>query len=221
MVQRNKAIQNVSMTQLPTVLVLAEPQVERRGAQEQKGLLAAFNALDTTLRRVLASGLPMLLVAPMEQAAAAMALLPHNDILGLPAPQEQQSRSDWLIECIAAGVMARAQSPGWVLLPADMPMLQSSTLLALAHALKDAPLVYPCHHHLRGHPMAVSAELYSELIRLDSEHTLRRLAARYPCADIEVGDPGIHMTLEPQAGLNQLRAQLTGPTQLPGMLRPQ
>jgi len=199
------------MTNLPTVLVLAEPRAAGPGEHEHAGPLAAFSALDTTLRRVLASGLPMLLVAPMEQAKAALSLLPHNDILGLPAPVSSQSRSDWLIQCIAAGVMARAQASGWVLLPADMPMLQSSTLLALAHALKDAPLVYPCHHHLRGHPMAVSAELYSELIRLDSEHTLRRLAARYPCADIEVGDPGIHMTLEAQPGLNQLRAQLAGP----------
>jgi molybdenum cofactor cytidylyltransferase len=60
--------------------------------------------------------------------------------------------------------------------------------------------------------VAFSAELYSELVRLGSEQDLRRLAARYPSVDIEVDDPGVHLAFTAQAGLSQLRAQLTGPS---------
>jgi molybdenum cofactor cytidylyltransferase len=61
----------------------------------------------------------------------------------------------------------------------------------------------------------MSSELFSELVRMEHEQDLRRLAARYPSVDVEVADPGVHMAMEAQADLNQLRAQLTGPL-LPG-----
>lgn len=204
----------------PTVLILAEPQPEQvRARRDGASPMAAFSALDTTLRRVLASGLPLLLVAPEDQADAARTLLPNNDILSMPPPPDARESSNWLIHGIAAGVMARPHAPGWLLLPADMPMLQAETLVALAQGLRNGPLVYPCHRHVRGHPLAVSGELYSELIRLECEQDLRRLAARYPSVDVDVQDPGIHMTLEAQAGLNQLRAQLTGPLSQSRLLR--
>jgi len=180
--------------------------------------MATFNALDTTLRRVLASGLPMLLVAPADQAAAAIDLVPSKDILVVASPPTLQPRADWLVGCMAAAVMTRPQASGWLLLPADMPMLQVGTLQSLADILpSQGPIVFPCHRHRRGHPVAFSAELYSELVRLGSEQDLRRLAARYPSVDLEIDDPGIHLALEARAGLSQLRAQLTGASMHPGL----
>lgn len=196
----------------PTVLILAAPQPEQaRARADVVGALGALSALDTTLRRVLSSGMPLLLIAPDDQAHAALNLLPHQDVLAVPAPRPGQAHSDWLVRNIASGVMHRSQSPGWLLLPADMPMLQAGTLQALASGLGRGPLAYPCYRHRRGHPMAVSAELYSELVRMDSEQDLRRLAARYPSVDVDVDDPGVHMATDAHADLNQLRAQLTGP----------
>lgn len=201
------------MNTKPTVIVLAEPlPATARVRSHGDTAMASFSALDTTLRRVLNSGLPMLLVAPPEQAAEALHLLPHNDILAVASPATAQPQGDWLVRCIASAIMSRPESLGWLVLPADMPMLQSETLTTLAAGLQgQGPIVFPCHRHMRGHPVAFSPELYSELIRLNSEHDLRRLAARYPSVDVEVNDPGIHLTLEAQAGLSQLRAQLTGP----------
>ena len=200
------------MNTKPTVIVLAEPPSDAaRVPHDTDGAMSTFNALDTTLRRVLASGLPMLLVAPADQAAAAVDLVPSKDILVVPSPPTLQPRADWLVGCMAVAVMTRPQASGWLLLPADMPMLQCETLLTLADSLpRQGPIVFPCHRHRRGHPVAFSAELYSELVRLGSEQDLRRLAARYPSVDLEVDDPGIHLALEARAGLSQLRAQLTG-----------
>lgn len=186
------------MNSKPTVIVLAEPPSEAsRARSEPLGAMAAFSGLDTTLRRVLDSGLPMLLVAPHEQAAPALSLLPSKDILAVSGPRPLHPRADWLVQCIASAVMARPQASGWLLLPAHMPMLQSSTLQAVAQGLQaQGPIVFPCHRHLRGHPVGFSAELFSELVRLGSEQDLRRLTARYPSIDIEVNDPGIHLVPE-------------------------
>ncbi|HET6788792.1 MAG TPA: NTP transferase domain-containing protein [Aquabacterium sp.] len=201
------------MSTTPTVIILAEPLSEDqlRTRADTSGPMAAFSTLDTLLRRVLNADLPMLLVAPPEQADAALTLLPQDDILTLSPPTLLQSRGDWLVRGMAAGIMARSLSPGWIILPADMPMLQARTLQALAQGLSQGPMAYPCHRHLRGHPVAFAGELYSELVRLNSEHDLRRLAARYPAVDVDVDDPGIHLSLESQAGLDQWRAQLAGP----------
>ena len=40
---------------------------------------------------------------------------------------------------IAAGVSARSKADGWLVLPADMPLVQSSTLLQVAAAVSPAP----------------------------------------------------------------------------------
>lgn len=220
LVHCSNGFQTVGMTTKPTVLILAASQPEQaRARTDLSGPLASLSALDTTLRRVLTSGMPLLLIAPDDQAHAALALLPHQDVLAVPTPRLGQSHSDWLVRNIASGVMHRPQSAGWLLLPADMPMLQATTLQALAQGLGQGPIAYPTYRHRRGHPIAVSSELFSELVRMECEQDLRRLAARYPSVDIEVDDPGVHMTMEAQADLNQLRAQLTGPTGplLPGL----
>lgn len=221
LVHCSNGFHTVDMSTWPTVLILSAPQPEQaRTRPDLASPMAALSSLDTTLRRVLSSGMPLLLIAPDEQAHAALSLLPHQEVLAVPSPRPGQSHSDWLVRNIASGVVHRPQSPGWLLLPADMPMLQTSTLKTVATGLQQGPIAYPCHRHRRGHPIAVSSELFSELVRMECEHDLRRLAARYPAVDVDVDDPGIHMATEAQAGLNQLRAQLTGPL-LPGSgLRP-
>ena len=221
LVHRSNGFHTVDMSTWPTVLILAAPQPESaRARPELTSPLGALSTLDTTLRRVLTSAMPLLLVAPDEQAHAALSLLPHQEVLAVSPPRPGQSHSDWLVRNIASGVMHRPQSPGWLLLPADMPMLQTSTLHTVANGLRQGPIAYPCHRHRRGHPIAVSSELFSELVRMECEQDLRRLAARYPSMDVDVDDPGIHTATDAQAGLNQLRAQLTGPL-LPGSgLRP-
>ena len=208
----SNGFQTVGMTTKPTVLILAASQPEQaRARTDFTGPLGSLSALDTILRRVLASGMPLLLIAPDDQAHAALNLLSHKDVLAVPPPRLGQAHSDWLVRNIASGVMHRSQSPGWLLLPADMPMLQADTLQLLAAGLHRGPIAYPCYRHRRGHPIAVSSELFSELVRMESEQDLRRLAARYPAVDIDVEDPGVHMAMDAQADLNQLRAQLTGP----------
>lgn len=198
------------MTESPTVIILTDPglSVAANGTSQA---LAHYSVLDTALRRVLSSRLPRVLVTTPELAHAASALLPGQDIISMPAPLPIQTHSDWLACCVATAVLQRPSTAGWLLLPSDMPMLDVRTLHAVADGLRDAPIVYPCHRHLRGHPVGLSTELHADLIRVRSDHDLRRITARYPSIDIDVDDAGVLMTLDAHSGLNQFRAQMAGP----------
>jgi molybdenum cofactor cytidylyltransferase len=94
-------------------------------------------------------------------------------------------------DSIAAGVAARSDAPGWLLLPADMPRVKPSTLQAVAQALSTHSVAFAQHQGRRGHPVAFSAEMYSELIGLTGDEGARRLVARYPSHAVEVNDPGV------------------------------
>jgi molybdenum cofactor cytidylyltransferase len=175
-----------------------------------------FSVMDSTVRRGLASGLPMVVVAPPDMAQQARTLLPGNDVIELPESMfPLKSRSDRLARAVAAGVEASAQAPGWLLLPADMPMLQVETLRAVASAVAHYTVVFPQYRHRRGHPVGFSSELFSELIRLDSERDLGRLTARYPAMGVDVDDPGVLMAHDAQSGLAQLRVQLHSSSPFP------
>lgn len=115
---------------------------------------------------------------------------------------------------VAVAVIASAQSPGWLLLPADMPLLQTSTLKLMGQAVLQDPLVFPEYRHLRGHPIGFSAEFYSELIRLQRERDLQRLLAQYPARGVDVDDPGILMAEDNHHDLALLRTVLQGHTSL-------
>ncbi|MGH6647464.1 nucleotidyltransferase family protein [Aquabacterium sp.] len=207
------------MNKQPTLIILAEPTLNSAVGRDDPGppstggqAMGLFSVMDSTVRRGLASGLPMIVVAPPDMARQARTLLPGNDVVDLPdLPSPSScSRADRLARAVAAGVEASANAPGWLLLPADMPMLQVDTLRAVAHAVALYTVVFPQYRHRRGHPVGFSAELFSELIRLDNERDLARLTARYPAMGVDVDDPGVLMAHDAQSGLAQLRVQLHG-----------
>lgn len=205
------------MNKQPTLIILAEPTAHGAAGPARSGplpvasqALGLFSVMDSTVRRGLASGLPMVVVAPPDMARQARTLLPGNDVVELPDMPSPRSRADRLAQAVAAGVEASANAPGWLLLPADMPMLQVDTLRAVASAVAQYTVVFPQYRHRRGHPVGFSAELFSELIRLDSERDLARLTARYPAMGVDVDDPGVLMAHDAQSGLAQLRVHLQG-----------
>ncbi len=87
-----------------------------------------------------------------------------------------------------------------------MPLVQSSTLQAVARQLEHHPIVYAQHKGRRGHPVGFAAELYSELVRLTGDEGARRLVARYPAFGLEVEDAGVLVDVDTQADLERLRS---------------
>lgn len=203
------------MNQRPAVILLADDQSARMfraqgvaGTASSETAMEAYSPMATLIRRLQGADLPMMLVAPPALTSAAAPLLSPDQLLTVAAPSIVMQRSDWLVRGMAAGILACSQAGGWIVLPVDMPMVQADTLVRMGEALRQNSVVYPCHAHKRGHPVGFSTELFSELVQLFQEQDLRRLVARYPAADVDVNDPGIHMAVGASAGLEQWRAQL-------------
>ncbi len=106
---------------------------------------------------------------------------------------------------IGAGVSARPEAGGWLILPGDMPQVQPLTLQAVARQLAHDAVAYAQYKGRRGHPVGFSPELYSELIGLRGDEGARRLVARYPAVGVEVDDPGVLVDLDTLADLDTLR----------------
>lgn len=109
-------------------------------------------------------------------------------------------------DSIAAGVAATADAPGWLILPADLPLVCSQTLRDVALAPASAVTV-PLYKGQRGHPVRFSAECRSELMNLKGNQgaaqLLRARAAINSVAFIELDDEGVIADIDTLADLAQ------------------
>ena len=191
----------------PTIIVPAAGRGSRFGGPLHK-LEQPFEGgtlLGATLRRAIETQLPVLVVTTAALAPLAGRQLATRDILVLSGGEAARGMG----YTIAAGVAERSGAPGWIVLPGDMPLVRPGTLLAVATALEQHPVVYAQYRGRRGYPMAFAAELYSELILLDGDDGARRVVARYPSHGQEVDDPGVLLDVDTAADLDLLRSSAT------------
>ena len=192
----------------PVVIVLAAGRGSRfRGLDHKLAqTLGASSVLGTTLRQVLASRLPMVVVATAALAEIAKRSVATRDIVVVPDVGTPGPEPLGMGYSIACGVSARPDASGWLVLPGDMPMVEPATLQAVARELRHHTVVYAQHRGQRGHPVGFSAELYSELAALSGDEGARRLVARYPAHGVEVSDPGVLIDIDTEADLDGLRS---------------
>jgi molybdenum cofactor cytidylyltransferase len=166
---------NVAVNQLrelPVVLVLASGRGERfaaSGGQVHKlqALLAGQPVLQQTLAAVRASGLPW-----------------HVEDVGHPG----------MGDTIAAAARATATAPGWLVLPADLPLVLPATLRRLADLLmqqQGAPRVLvPVFDGQRGHPVAFPAAAGPALQNLKGNQGAAPVVKAYGAIEVDVDDAG-------------------------------
>ncbi|MBK7614199.1 MAG: nucleotidyltransferase family protein [Vitreoscilla sp.] len=198
------------MKSLPVVVVLGAGQGSRyKGARHKLAeTLGSHSVLARTVRNAIASGLPVVVVTTPAFGDEAARLVARRDVVVLGL-QNGGVAPGGMGDSIAAGVAARPSAPGWLLLPADMPLVKPETLLAVAAALNEHAAAYAQHKGRRGHPVAFGAELLSELLRLTGEEGARRILARYPAVGVEVPDPGVLLDMDTEQDLVALRAKLS------------
>lgn len=200
------------MTSRPVVVVLAAGSGSRFAGPSHKlgQRLGETSVLGQVLRRALASGLPVIVVTTAQFAAEAQAHLAARDIVVVPSVGTPSAVALGMGYSIAAGVSARPNASGWLILPGDMPLVQPQSLLAVAQALEQHPVAFAQYQGRRGHPVGFAAELYSELSALSGDAGARRLLARYPSHAVEVDDPGVLIDIDTEADLQQARAGVAG-----------
>ncbi|MEF7612395.1 nucleotidyltransferase family protein [Aquincola sp. MAHUQ-54] len=181
----------------PTIIVLAAGRGSRfRGPSHKLAhpFDGAAPVLVATLRRAVASQLPVVVVTTAALESMARTVVASRDVVVLPTADSQPGLG--MGSSIAAGVGARPHAPGWLVLPADMPLVRPSTLVAVAAALPQHPVAYAQHAGRRGHPVGFAAELFSDLVLLQGDEGARRLVARYPAQAVDVDDPGALIDLD-------------------------
>lgn len=188
----------------PVVVVLAAGQGSRfRGpGHKLSQTLNDASVLGTTLLRVIESGLPLVVVTTAALADEAARMVAQRDVLVLSAAEAARG----MARSIVAGVSARADAAGWLILPADMPLVQPRSIRAVAQALPGHACVVPTHGGRRGHPVGFSAELISELLALSGDEGARRLLMRYPSHTIELPDAGVLIDIDTEDDLHAARA---------------
>lgn len=195
----------------PTIIVLAAGKGSRFRGERHKleQDIGSQSVLDSTLRNVLGSGLPYVVVTTQPLVAACRRHVSDRDIVVLPPADAHAGLG--MGYSISSGVCARSDAPGWLVLPADMPLVSSRTLAAVGRALEDHPVTYAQHRGRRGHPVGFAAELFSELATLTGDEGARRLTARYPAWGVEVDDPGVLLDVDTLEDLSAVRARHTAP----------
>ena len=164
---------------LPTALVLASGRGERflasgGSTHKLKALLAGKAVLQHVLDAVKASGLSF-----------------HVEDVGHPG----------MGDSIAAAVRAAPNPNGWLVLPGDLPLIQSATLLLLAHRLASCEVLVPVCNGLRGHPVGFSAVCREALLQLTGAQGAAHILKSRHVTEIQVDDVGTITDIDTVADL--------------------
>jgi molybdenum cofactor cytidylyltransferase len=172
----------------PTVIVLASGRGERfkaSGGQVHKlqTLLGGKKIIDWTLAAVRESGLPY-----------------HVEDAGHPG----------MGDSIAAAVRATPSARGWLILPADLPLIKPATLLVVAQALLQSSLVYPMYAGQRGHPVGFGRAYAEQLANLEGNKGAAQLINAGAATELIVTDVGCVTDIDTLQDLEKAQRMLAG-----------
>ncbi|MEN4168557.1 nucleotidyltransferase family protein [Serratia marcescens] len=137
-----------------------------------------------TLRRALASGLPVQVVARPDNLPVLAACAANQVPVTLLA-------SAGLGDSIAAGVAATPHWQGWLIHLADMPFVGADVFRQVADALRQHPIVRPCYAQQPGHPVGFSARLRKPLCQLRGDNGARELLQGAAVHLLPLEHPGV------------------------------
>jgi molybdenum cofactor cytidylyltransferase len=200
------------MKRRPAVVVLAAGRGSRfRGPghkleQSLAGTPGGDSLLTRSLRHALATRLRVVVVTTTALAPTAHKLIAARDVVTLPEHDAHgRPQPIGMGHSIVAGVAATGDADGWLILPADMPLVQPTTIMAVAEGLERYPVCYAQYRGIQGHPVGFGTELYSELMVLQGDEGARRIVLRYAAQPIAVDDPGVHIDVDTAEDLARLR----------------
>ena len=108
---------------------------------------------------------------------------------------------------LAHGVAETREAGGWIVALADMPRVQPSTIAAIAGAIRSGAIVAaPEYRGERGHPVAFSHALRSELLGLSGDSGARGILERHrdKIHLVECDDSGVLLDVDARADLDRL-----------------
>jgi molybdenum cofactor cytidylyltransferase len=139
-------------------------------------LLQGLSVRERVIEAVQASGLPWHMVLP---------------------EHTQHVHNPGMADSIACGVAATRNADGWLILPADLPLIQPATLRCMAKALHGATqqvmpcdVVVPMYQQQRGHPVGFSKACLQDLLQLTGDKGAASVVAKHNSLQLPVDDVG-------------------------------
>ena len=178
----------------PIAIVLASGRGERFAASggttpKLQALLVGKTVLQHTLAAVQGSGLPWYL---------------------------EDSGQPGMGDSIAAAARVTWQSDpqlaGWLILPADLPLIQSATLRAVAAALREHEVVTPVYRGQRGHPVGFGAACGQALLDLKGNRGAASVVLAHAVFTLLVNDVGSVTDIDTVTDLRAAERLLHGAT---------
>jgi molybdenum cofactor cytidylyltransferase len=171
---------------LPVVLVLASGRGERfiaSGGTTHKlqADLGGKTVLERTLAAVRTSGLNW-----------------HLEDAGLPG----------MGDSIASAVRTTRNAPGWMVLPADLPLIRPQTLVDIARATVEGDVLVPVFEGQRGHPVRFAANCGNSLAILHGNQGAAQVTYVKGATKLVVSDRGCVMDIDTLGDLERARELL-------------
>lgn len=184
------------MAQLPVVLVLAAGRGERfrahgGGTHKLQALLHGKAVLTHTLDAVRASGLRW-----------------HVQHAQDGNTNTNTNATTTMGDSIAAAVAATHDAPGWLVLPADLPLIQPHTLRQMAQADMRSDIVVPYYQGQRGHPVRFAALCARALAACRGHAGAAHVMQHHIVSTLEVNDIGCVFDIDTPADLERAALHL-------------
>lgn len=110
---------------------------------------------------------------------------------------------------IATGVAATAKAPGWLILPADLPLVQADSLRRVAEALAHHTVVVPWVQGQRGHPVGFGGVCRKALLALSGDQGARGVMQAHIPWRLDLEDIGCILDVDTPAALAEAERRLT------------
>ena len=108
-------------------------------------------------------------------------------------------------DSIALGVRATSDAAGWLILPGDLPLIRPASLLRVAQALQDYPIVVPRYQQKQGHPVGFRRDYFAALAALSGDvgakAIVRAARERGDVAELALNDTGVVQDVDVAADL--------------------
>lgn len=188
------------MAQFPVVLVLAAGRGERfraHGGSTHKlqALLHGKAVLAHTLDAVRASGLRWHVQHAQDDNRNGNAT-------------DATNATTTMGDSIAAAVAATHNAPGWLVLPADLPLIQPHTLRQMAQAPMRSDIVVPYYQGQRGHPVRFATVCARALAACQGQAGAAHVMQQYTVSTLEVDDIGCVFDIDTPADLERAALHL-------------
>ena len=178
-----------------TAILLAAGSSSRMGRAKLELDLAGRTVFERSLSALLDSPVDRILVV---QPAAGISGVPLTDRVQVVTNLHAE---DGLASSIQAGMAALPGGTRALLVAlADKPLLQAETVTMLIDRFhqEGLPIVYPTYRGTQGHPVLLSSELFSELVRLQGDSGAKALLSKFAerTLEVETDDEGVLLDID-------------------------